>query len=99
MRYNQKYGHENLAHAVFQNLEMFQKYLTIGETMGYGKVTMKPIKYPQPEGPIATREVFNPALETRKIFHSLKEMGKMHPKNKEPFIIVGFSVLHLFCKK
>jgi len=77
MRYNQKYGHENLAHAVFQNLEMFQKYLTIGETMGYGKVTMKPLKYPQPEGPIATREVFNPALETRKIFHSLKQMGKI----------------------
>lgn len=77
MRYNSKYGHENLAHAIFQNLEMFQKYLTIGETMGYGRVTMKPIKYPQPEGPISTREVFNPALETRKLFRALKDMGKI----------------------
>ena len=79
MRYNSKYGHPNLAHAVFQNLEMFQKYLTIGETMGYGRVTMKPLKYPQPDGPIDTREVFNPALETRKVLHSLKQMGKLSP--------------------
>jgi len=77
--YNAIFGHQNLAHAVFQNLEMFQKYITIGETMGYGRVTLKPIKYPQPEGPKTVREVFNPALETRKIFHSLKQMGKLSP--------------------
>ncbi len=35
--YNVKYGHKNLAHAILQNQEMFQKYLTIGETMGFGK--------------------------------------------------------------
>ena len=33
MSYNKKYGHENVAHAVFQNIDMFQKYLTLGETM------------------------------------------------------------------
>ena len=42
--YNVKYGHKNLAHAILQNQEMFQKYLTIGETMGFGRETMKKLK-------------------------------------------------------
>jgi hypothetical protein len=77
--YNKKYGHQNILHAVFQNMEMFQKYLTLGETMGFGRVITKPIKNPKPGGPTQMSEVFNPVLETRKMFQVLKDMGKLSP--------------------
>ena len=79
MRYNSKYGHPNLAHAIFQNLEMFQKYITIGETMGYGRVTIKenPTYRGLPDQPEFVRDTFNPALETRKLFLALKDSGKI----------------------
>ena len=36
LNYNTKYGHENLAHAIFQNLQSMDNYLEIGMVMGYG---------------------------------------------------------------
>ncbi len=75
--YNVKYGHKNLAHAILQNQEMFQKYLTIGETMGFGKETTKKLKTPLADGTTEVTEVFDPILETRKMFQALKDMGKL----------------------
>ena len=77
--YNVKYGHKNLAHAILQNQEMFQKYLTIGETMGFGRETVKKLKKALPDGRTEVKEVFDPVLETRKMFQSLKDMGKLSP--------------------
>ena len=82
MSYNKKYGHQNILHAVFQNMEMFQKYLTLGETMGFGRVITKPIKNPKPGGPTQVSEVFNPVLDTRKMFQALKDMGKLSPTDR-----------------
>lgn len=36
IKYNEMYGHENLAHAIFQNMDSFDHYLEIGMVMGYG---------------------------------------------------------------
>ena len=77
--YNVKYGHKNLAHAILQNQEMFQKYLTIGETMGFGRETKVKLKQALPDGTTEVTEVFDPVLETRKMFQSLKDMGKLSP--------------------
>ena len=79
MSYNKKYGHKNVAHAVFQNIEMFQKYLTLGETMGFGRSVLKKVENPKPGGPKQIEEIFNPVLETRKMFQALKDMGKLSP--------------------
>ena len=77
--YNKKYGHKNVAHAILQNQEMFQKYLTIGETMGFGKETKIKLKQALPDGTTDVTEVFDPILETRKMFQALKDMGKLSP--------------------
>ena len=77
--YNSKYGHENIAHAMLENQEMFQKYLTLGEMMGYGTVDVKGIPHPAKGQLIHTRDVFSPILETRKLFQALKDMGKLSP--------------------
>jgi len=75
--YNIKYGHKNLGHAILQNQEMFQKYLTIGETMGFGREVNLKLEKALPDGTKNVKEVFDPILETRKMFQSLKDMGKL----------------------
>ncbi len=77
--YNAKFGHENIAHAIMENQNMFQKYLEIGNMMGYGTVDVKPILNPAPDGPIEYKEIFSPILETRKMFQAMKDMGKLSP--------------------
>ena len=77
--YNAKFGHENIAHAIMENQNMFQKYLEIGNMMGYGTVDIKPILNPAPDGPIEYKEIFSPILETRKMFQAMKDMGKLSP--------------------
>ena len=43
VKYNQMYGHKNVSKAVFENMDMMDNHLTIGETLGYGYTRTLPI--------------------------------------------------------
>jgi len=36
INYNTIYGHRNMAHAIFENMTLYDNHISIGETMGYG---------------------------------------------------------------
>ena len=36
INYNTIYGHKNMAHAIFENMTLYDNHISLGETMGYG---------------------------------------------------------------
>ena len=36
INYNTMYGHNNMAHAIFENMTLYDNHISLGETMGYG---------------------------------------------------------------
>jgi len=36
IQYNTIYGHKNMAHAIFENMTLYDNHISLGETMGYG---------------------------------------------------------------
>ena len=77
LKYNDLYGHENLAHAIFQNMDAMDHYLEIGMVMGYGhkeKVLMPVFKE---GGPRVQYKTHDPIAELRGLWNSLRDQNKL----------------------
>jgi len=79
-RYNKIYGHKNVAKAVFEDMDMMDNYLAVGETMGYGWAE-KGIENPNyvrgGTEPKYIRNTFMPFRELKKRLLALKDMNKL----------------------
>ena len=75
LNYNEKYGHKNLAHAIFQNLQAMDNYLEIGMVMGYGyKQTVKVVN----DGVESLKTIkHDPIADTRSLWNELKAQNKI----------------------
>ena len=69
IKYNDTYGHENLAHAIFQNMDSMDHYLEIGMVMGYGhkEKVLNPVH--QPGKPPISYLVHDPISELRGLWN------------------------------
>ena len=65
IRYNDLYGHENLAHAIFQNMDSMDHYLEIGMIMGYGHKQKVPLLVQKAGGPTHRWQIHDPVSELR----------------------------------
>tara|TARA_B100000029_G_scaffold234118_1_gene231390 strand:+ start:11316 stop:13745 length:2430 start_codon:yes stop_codon:yes gene_type:complete len=77
LRYNDKYGHDNLAHAIFQNMDAMDHYLEIGMVMGFGAKQRKLNQNFIEGGPRTRVEVFDPISELRALWDDLKANNKI----------------------
>ena len=77
IKYNDLYGHENLAHAIFQNMDSMDHYLEIGMVMGYGhkEAMLNPV-HQAGKSPISYK-VHNPIAELRGLWNSLRDQNKL----------------------
>ncbi len=80
MTYNKMYGHKNISKAVFENMDMMDNYLAVGETMGFGvagKALKNPDYIPGSKERKVFRDTFSPLREAKKRIVALKDMGKL----------------------
>jgi len=80
IKYNQMYGHRNVSKAVFENMDMMDNYIAVGETMGFGhagKAIDNPDYTPGSGLPKVLRDTFSPLREAKKRILALKDMGKL----------------------
>jgi len=75
LNYNSKYGHENLAHAIFQNLQAMDNYLEVGMVMGYGyKQTLEVVN----NGKKSLKTIkYDPISDLRSIWEELRGQNKI----------------------
>ena len=77
IKYNDMYGHENLAHAIFQNMDSFDHYLELGMVMGFGGTEKKlnrvfqegksPVSYINHDPIADLRSLWDDMLKTNKL--------------------------------
>jgi hypothetical protein len=77
IKYNDRYGHENLAHAIFQNMDSMDHYLEIGMVMGYGHKEKLPIQHFKRGGPKYYYKTTDPIAELRGLWNSLRDQNKL----------------------
>jgi hypothetical protein len=77
IRYNDLYGHENLAHAIFQNMDSMDHYLEIGMVMGYGHKQKVPLLVQKAGGPTHRWQIHDPVSELRGVWDDLRTKGKL----------------------
>ena len=77
LNYNSKYGHKNLAHAIFQNLQNMDNYLEIGMVMGYGyKQSIMPPIHVLSQKPIKVIK-HDPINDLRSLWSELRQQNKL----------------------
>ena len=77
LKYNDKYGHENLAHAIFQNMDSMDHFLEIGMVMGYGHKEKHILKTFKEGGPKNFVKIFDPISDLRALWADLKYKNKL----------------------
>ena len=80
VKYNQMYGDKNVAKSVFENMDMMDNYIAVGESMGFGhagKAIDNPNYVPGGKEPKVFRQTFSPLVEAKKRILALKDMGKL----------------------
>ena len=75
IRYNTKYGHQNIAQAIFENMEMMDNHITLGEIMGFGFDDVKTVMIKGK--PQQVTDKISPVDETKNTLLALKDMGKL----------------------
>ena len=77
IKYNEMYGHENLAHAIFQNMDSFDHYLEIGMVMGYGAKEKILNKVFQAGKPPVTYRYHDPIQDLRTLWNDMLKNNKI----------------------